>query len=58
MKEKRQFEEAAEEARKAEEKIRMEAENAAKMDALRREMQAEKDAQEAARMVAQKEMEE
>jgi hypothetical protein len=58
MKEKRQFEEAAEEARKAEEKIRMEAENAAKMDALRREMQAEKDAQEAARMVAQREMEE
>jgi len=36
----------------------MEAENAAKMDALRREMQAEKDAQEAARMVAQREMEE
>ena len=58
MKEKRQFEEAEEESRKAEEKIRMEAENAAKMEALRREMQAEKDAQEAVRMAAQREMEE
>ena len=58
IKEKRQFEEAEEESRKAEEKIRMEAENAAKMEALRREMQAEKDAQEAVRMAAQREMEE
>ena len=58
MKEKRQFEEAEEESRKEEEKIRMEAENAAKMEALRREMQAEKDAQEAVRMAAQREMEE
>ena len=57
MNERRKIEDKEEEARKAEEKERIEAENAAKMDALRAEMEKEKAASEAIRMAAQQEME-
>ena len=50
MQEKRQYDDVEEEARKASEKMRQEAENAEKMAALRQEMETEKSAQEAIRM--------